>query len=91
MHHTLDRIGEAQLTVVVMRGDCDWVIISCPVSYPQWVSGVQDIDELHVGQQTFPWKVSISTAVGNSRSQKELESSHSVCFVFKWIGKGEQL
>ncbi len=30
----------------------------------QWISGVQDINELHVGKQTFPWKVSISTVVG---------------------------
>lgn len=30
----------------------------------QWISGVQDINELHVGKQTFPWKVSISIVVG---------------------------
>lgn len=35
------------------------------ISFSQWISGVQDINELHIGKQTFPWKVSISIVVGN--------------------------
>lgn len=38
---------------------CNLLII-----FSQWISGVQDIAELHVGQQTFPWKVSVSIVVG---------------------------
>ena len=34
------------------------------IFFSQWISGVQDINELQVGKQTFPWKVSISIVVG---------------------------
>lgn len=34
------------------------------IFFSQWISGVQDINELHVGKQTFPWKVSVSIVVG---------------------------
>lgn len=49
------------------------------VLFSQWISWVQNINELHVGQQTFPWKVSISTVV-----RMEEWISPSVC-VQGWI------